>query len=130
MNINQSDLTGWENDSTQSCPREVVLFLKNFGKCCSICFWKLPKIFERLWFSPKHQGELQYLKWYRWTLDEVRVFLRRRPKNEDLRPCGLKRRPTGLKRRPPELKRRPLGLKRRLLGLKRRPFGLNEDPLD
>ena len=74
------NLTRWENDSTQSCPREVVLFLKNFGKCCSIRFWKLPKIFERHWFSPKHQGELQYLKWYRWTLDEARVFLKRRPK--------------------------------------------------
>ena len=71
--------------------------------------------------------------------EKARVFLKRRPKNEDLRPktpwtktktLGLKRRPTGLKRRPPELKRRPFGLKRRLLGLKRRPFGLNEDPLD
>ena len=25
-------------------PREVVLFFGNFGKCCSICYWKLPKI--------------------------------------------------------------------------------------
>ena len=119
------NLTRWENDSTQNCPREVLLFLKNFGKCCSIRFWKSPKIFERLWFSPKHQGELQYLKWYRWTLGEARVFLKRRPKNEDLKPKTL-----GLTQRPPELRLRPLGLKRRLLGLKRRPFRLNEDPLD
>ena len=72
-------------------------------------FLEVAGFFERLWFSPKHQGELQYLKWYRWTLDEARVFLKRRPKNEDLRPktpwtktktLGLKRRPTGLKRRP------------------------------
>ena len=119
------NLTRWENDSTQSCPREVVLFLKNFGKCCSIRFWKLPEIFERLWFSPKHQGELQYLKWYRWTLDEARVFLKRRPKNEDLRP-----KTPWTKTKTLGLKRRPLGLKRRLLGLKRRLFGLNEDPLD
>ena len=25
-------------------PREVVLIFGNFGKCCSICYWKLPKI--------------------------------------------------------------------------------------
>ena len=53
-----------------------------------------------------------------------RVFLKRRPKNEDLRPHGLKRRPLGLKRRPYGLKRRPHGLKRRPHGLKRRPHGL------
>ena len=35
----------------------------------------------------------------------VRVILKRRPKNEDLRPHGLKRRPLGLKRRPHGLKR-------------------------
>ena len=33
------------------------------------------------------------------------VFLKRRPKNEDLRPLGLKRRPLGLERRPHGLKR-------------------------
>ena len=33
------------------------------------------------------------------------VILKRRPKNEDLRPHGLKRRPLGLKRRPHGLKR-------------------------
>ena len=48
-----------------------------------------------------------------------RVFLKRRPKNEDLRPHGLKRRPHGLKRRHHGLKRRPHGLKRRPHGLKR-----------
>ena len=47
------------------------------------------------------------------------VLLKRRPKNEDLRPLGLKRRPYGLKRRPHGLKRRPHGLKRRPHGLKR-----------
>ena len=52
------------------------------------------------------------------------MLLKRRPKNEDLRPLGLKRRPYGLKRRPHGLKRRPHGLKRRPLGLKRRPHGL------
>ena len=52
------------------------------------------------------------------------VLLKRRPKNEDLRPLGLKRRPLGLKRRPLGLKRRPHGLKRRPHGLKRRPLGL------
>ena len=52
------------------------------------------------------------------------VLLKRRPKNEDLRPLGLKRRPLGLKRRPHGLKRRPHGLKRRPHGLKRRPHGL------
>ena len=71
-----------------------------------------------------------------WT--QERVFLKRRPKNDDLRPktpwtktktCGLKRRPSGLKRRPPELKRRPSGLKRRPPGLKRRPHGLKRRPL-
>ena len=45
------------------------------------------------------------------------VFLKRRPKNEDLR-----RKTLGLKRRPPGLKRRPFGLKRRPPGLKRRPM--------
>ena len=25
-------------------PREVLLFFGNFGKCCSIRYWKLPKI--------------------------------------------------------------------------------------
>ena len=53
-----------------------------------------------------------------------RVFLKRRPKNEDLRPHGLKRRPQGQKQRPLGLKRRPHGLKQRPLGLKRRPHGL------
>ena len=33
------------------------------------------------------------------------VLLKRRPKNEDLRPLGLERRPHGLKRRPHRLKR-------------------------
>ena len=47
------------------------------------------------------------------------VLLKRRPKNEDLRPLGLKRRPHGLERRPHGLKRRPHGLKRRPHGLKR-----------
>ena len=32
------------------------------------------------------------------------MFLKRRPKNKDLRPHGLKRRPNGLKRRPHRLK--------------------------
>ena len=35
----------------------------------------------------------------------IGVLLKRRPKNEDLRPHGLKRRPLGLKRRPHGLKR-------------------------
>ena len=52
------------------------------------------------------------------------MLLKRRPKNEDLRPLGLKGRPYGLKRRPHGLKRRPYGLKRRLYRLKRRPLGL------
>ena len=56
------------------------------------------------------------------------VLLKRRPKNEDLRPLGLKRRPHGLKRRPYGLKRRPYGLKRRPHGLKRRPHGLKRRP--
>ena len=56
------------------------------------------------------------------------VLLKRRPKNEDLRPLGLKRRPYGLKRRPHGLKRRPYGLKRRPHGLKRRPYGLKRRP--
>ena len=47
------------------------------------------------------------------------VLLKRRPKNEDLRPLGLKRRPHGLERRPHGLKRRPHGLKRRPHRLKR-----------
>ena len=55
------------------------------------------------------------------------MFLKRRPKNEDLRSktewtktktLGLKQRPSRLKRRPPGLKRRPLGLKRRPLWIK------------
>ena len=25
-------------------PYEFVLFIGNFGKCCSICYWKLAKI--------------------------------------------------------------------------------------
>ena len=58
-----------------------------------------------------------------------RVFLKRRPKNEDLRPHGLKRRPHGQKQRPLGLKRRPHGLKQRPLGLKRRPHGLKRRPL-
>ena len=48
------------------------------------------------------------------------MLLKRRPKNEDLRPLRLKQRPYGLKRRPYGLKRRPYGLKRRPHGLKRR----------
>ena len=28
-------------------PREVLLFFGNFGKCCSIRYWKLPKISNR-----------------------------------------------------------------------------------
>ena len=47
------------------------------------------------------------------------VLLKRRPKNEDLRPLGLKRRPHGLEGRPHGLKRRPHGLKRRPHRLKR-----------
>ena len=43
------------------------------------------------------------------------VLLKRRPKNEDLRPLGLERRPHGLKRRPHGLKRRPHRLKRLML---------------
>ena len=56
------------------------------------------------------------------------VFLKRRPKNEDLRTHGLKRRPHGLKRRPYGLKRRPRGLKGRPHGLKRRPYALKRRP--
>ena len=43
------------------------------------------------------------------------VLLKRSPKNEDLRPLGLKRRPHGLERRPHGLKRRPHRLKRLML---------------
>ena len=39
---------------------------------------------------------------------KLKVFLKRRPKNEDLRPHGLKRRPHGLKQRPNGLKQREL----------------------
>ena len=56
------------------------------------------------------------------------MLLKRRPKNEDLRPLRLKQRPYGLKRRPYGLKRRPYGLKRRPYGLKRRPLGLKRRP--
>ena len=44
-----------------------------------------------------------------------RVFRKRRPKNEYLRPHGLKQRPLGLKQRPHGLKQRPHGLKRLML---------------
>ena len=70
------------------------------------------------------------MKFKRISSDVVvyRVLLKRRPKNEDLRPLGLKRRPYGLKRRPHGLKRRPHGLKRKPHGLKRRPHGLKRRP--
>ena len=36
-----SDKKNFEN---LGLAREVVLFFRNFGKCCSIRYWKLPKI--------------------------------------------------------------------------------------
>ena len=67
------------------------------------------------------------------------MFLKRRPKNEDLRPktpwtktktpwTKTKRPLTKTKTPWTKLKRRPLGLKRRPHGLKRRPLGLKRRP--
>ena len=37
-------LNGKKTSGKLGINREVILFFRNFGKCCSIRYWKLPKI--------------------------------------------------------------------------------------
>ena len=42
--LNGKTTSGKKNFENLGIAREVVLFFGNFGKCCSIRYWKLPKI--------------------------------------------------------------------------------------
>ena len=42
--MNRKKTSGKKFSKFGYTPREVVFFFGNFGKCCSICYWKLPQI--------------------------------------------------------------------------------------
>ena len=42
--LNGKKIPGKKSFENLGIPREVVVFFENFGKSCSIRYWKLPKI--------------------------------------------------------------------------------------
>ena len=49
--LNGKKISGKKSFENLGIPRDVVLFFGNFGKSCSIRYWKLPKMESALYFQ-------------------------------------------------------------------------------